>query len=118
MVINRGEILKNIQKQYSLREKNFGVGNTVKVFVKIIEGKRERIQIFEGIVIGIKGSGTEQTFKVRKMVGNIGVERTFPLQSRNIQKIEVVKEGRIRRAKLYFLRGRIGKASQLKSISN
>jgi len=118
VAINRGEILKSIQKQYSLREKNFGVGNTVKVFVKIIEGKRERIQVYEGVVLSMKGSGTEQTFKVRKMVGNIGVERTFPMQSRNIQKIEVIKEGRIRRAKLYFLRGRIGKAAQLKSVSN
>jgi len=116
--INRGEILKSIQKQYTIRERNFDVGNTVKVFVKIIEGKRERIQIFEGIVIAIKGSGTEQTFKVRKMVGNLGVERTFPLQSRNIQKIEVIKVGKVRRAKIYFLRGRIGKAAQLKVVKN
>lgn len=114
MAINTGEILKNIQKEYEVRKPEFEVGNTVKVFVKIVEGKRERIQVFQGIVIDIHGSSTEQMFKVRKMVGQLGVERTFPVNGRNIQKIEVIKKGRVRRAKLFFLRGRIGKAAQLR----
>lgn len=118
MGINAGEILGNIQKDFSVRDENFAVGNTVKVYVKIIEGKRERIQIFEGIVIDIHGSGTQRMFKVRKKVGQLGVERTFPLHSRVIQKIEVVKVGRIRRAKLFYLRDRIGKAAQLKAVQN
>ncbi len=116
MALNVGEILKDIQKGYEVRELDFQVGNTVKVHTKIVEGKRERIQIFEGIVIGIKGSGTELTFKVRKLVGSLGVERTFPLHSRLIQKIEVAKVGKKRRAKLYFLRERIGKSAQLKAV--
>jgi large subunit ribosomal protein L19 len=116
MGMNTGEILQTIQKDYSVRDLNFGIGNTVKVYVKIIEGKRERIQIFEGTVIDIHGSGTETMFKVRKMVGQVGVERTFPLHSRAIQKIEAGRKGRVRRGKLYFLRNRIGKAAQLKAV--
>lgn len=116
MGINAGEILKNIQEKYSVREQKFEVGDTVKVFIKIIEGKRERIQVFEGTVIDIHGSGTQKMFKVRKMVGQIGVERTFPLQSRAIQKIEVGRKGKVRRAKLFFLRNRIGKSAQLKAV--
>ena len=116
MAINTGKILNDLQKEYKVREENFEVGNTVKVYIKIVEGKRERIQVFQGIVIDIHGSGTQRMFKVRKMVGQIGVERTFPLHGRSIQKIEVVKVGRVRRAKLYFLRGRIGKSAQLKTV--
>ncbi|HOM37893.1 MAG TPA: 50S ribosomal protein L19 [Spirochaetota bacterium] len=115
-MINRGEVLAKIEKEYMTKDENFKVGNTVKVYVKIIEGKKERIQVFEGIVIDIHGSGLNRMFKVRKMVGQIGVERTFPLHSPSIQKIEVVKTGTVRRAKLFYLRGRIGKASQLKNV--
>ncbi|HCL57567.1 MAG TPA: 50S ribosomal protein L19 [Spirochaetia bacterium] len=116
MGINAGQLIHNIEEQYKIRDINFGIGNTVKVFTKIIEGKRERIQIFEGTVIAIQGKDSNKTFKVRKMVGNIGVERNFPLQSRNIQKIEVVKIGKVRRSKLYFLRDRIGKKTQLETV--
>lgn len=118
MSLNTGEIIHKIEQQYAIRDLNFEVGNTVKVYIKIIEGKRERIQVFEGTVIAIRGKMPNKTFKVRKMVGNIGVERTFPLQARTIQKIEVVKVGKARRAKLYYLRKRVGKATQLENINN
>lgn len=118
MGIDMGKILKEIGKEYEVREQNFEIGHTVKVFTKIVEGKRERIQIFEGTVIGIQGSGVEKSFKVRKMVGGLGVERTFPLQSRMIQKIEPGKKGKVRRAKLFYLRDRIGKKALLKPEKN
>ena len=114
--INYGEVIKGIEKSYQKRESNFEIGNTVKVYLKIVEGKRERTQIFEGIVIAERGRGLGKAFKVRKMVGNIGVERTFPLDCPSIQKIEVIKVGKVRRAKLFFLRKRIGKATQLDTI--
>ena len=86
----------------------FRVGDTVKVDVLIREGKRERIQVFEGIVISRKGAGISETFTVRKMSSGIGVERTFPVHSPKLDKIEVTKRGKARRAKLYFLRDKIG----------
>ncbi|MFH1783556.1 MAG: 50S ribosomal protein L19 [bacterium] len=89
-------------------------GDTVKVYAKIIEGENERTQIFEGIVIRKKGSGLNSTFTVRKMSYGIGVERTFPLSSPLIIKIEVVKKGKARRSRLYYLRDRKGKAAQVK----
>ena len=89
-------------------------GDTVRVHVKIVEGDKERIQVFEGIVIGIKGGGLRETFRVRKVSYGIGVERIFPLHSPRLDKIEIVKKGRVRRAKLYYLRDRKGKAAQIK----
>lgn len=115
MSMNIGEILSSVQKNYLIREKNFNVGSTVRVYFKIIEGKRERVQIFEGTVIDIHGSENQEMIKMRKLVGDIGVERTFALQSPNIQKIEFVKQGRARRAKLFYLRERVGKKAQLKN---
>ena len=96
----------------------FRVGDTVKVDVKIIEGKRERIQAFEGIVIAIKGSGVSKNFVVRKLSSGIGVERTFPFHSPKIDHIDIVRTGKVRRAKLYYLRGRTGKAAKLKEVIN
>lgn len=90
---------------------DFRPGDTVKVHAKIIEGTRERIQVFEGIVIARQGGGIGETFTVRKLSSGIGVERVFPLHSPNIDKIEVVKHGAVRRAKLYYLRDRTGKAA-------
>jgi len=90
------------------------VGNTVDVHVRIIEGEKERIQVFTGVVIAIKGSGINQVITVRRIVANEGVERVFPIHSPRIAKIEVVRQGHVRRAKLYFLRDRIGKARRLK----
>ena len=89
-------------------------GDTVRVHVKIVEGDKERIQVFEGVVIGIKGGGLRETFRVRKVSYGIGVESIFPLHSRRLDKIEIVKKGRVRRAKLYYLRDRKGKAAQIK----
>lgn len=92
----------------------FHVGDTVKVHVKVVEGKRERIQIFEGIVLKRQNGGSRETFTVRKISYGVGVERTFPLNSPRIDKIEVVRYGKVRRAKLYYLRDRVGKAVKVK----
>ena len=92
----------------------FNIGDTVKVHNKIKEGQRERIQIFEGIVIAKKNGGISETFTVRRVSYGVGVEKTFPLHSPNVAKVEVVREGKVRRAKLYYLRGRVGKAAKVK----
>jgi large subunit ribosomal protein L19 len=92
----------------------FRPGDTVKVHVKIIEGSRERIQVFEGLVIKRKGDGLRETFTVRRVSNGVGVERTFPLHSPRIDKIEVVRKGIVRRAKLYYLRDRYGKAARIR----
>jgi len=89
----------------------FHVGDTISVSVKVIEGDKERIQQYKGIVMGIKGSGVSKTFRVRKISNGIGVERIFPINSPKIAKIEVLKEGSVRRAKLYYLRNLTGKAA-------
>jgi large subunit ribosomal protein L19 len=91
----------------------FQIGDTVDVHVKIVEGEKERIQIFNGIVIGRRGSGLNESFTVRRLVGSEGVERVFPLHSPSLDKIEVKKSGKARRAKLYYLRDRVGKATRL-----
>ncbi|MDR1464379.1 MAG: 50S ribosomal protein L19 [Oscillospiraceae bacterium] len=90
------------------------IGSTVRVHVKIREGERERIQIFEGIVIARKGSGVSETFTVRRISYGVGVERVFPIHSPNVAKVELVRLGKVRRAKLYYLRGRVGKAAKVK----
>lgn len=90
---------------------DFHVGDTISVSVKVIEGDKERIQLFKGIVMGIKGGGISKTFRVRKISNGVGVERIFPMNSPRIAKIDIVKEGSIRRAKLYYLRGLTGKAA-------
>ena len=92
----------------------FRAGDTVKVHVNIIEGSRSRIQVFQGVVIGRSGEGVRETFTVRKVSFQVGVERTFPVHSPIIAKLEVVTRGDVRRAKLYYLRGRIGKAAKVK----
>jgi large subunit ribosomal protein L19 len=92
----------------------FGPGDTLKVHVRVVEGTRERVQIFQGVVIRIKGSGIRETFTVRKVSFGVGVERTFPMHSPIIAKIEVVTRGDVRRAKLYYLRDRVGKAAKVK----
>lgn len=89
----------------------FHVGDTINVSVTVIEGDKERVQIFKGIVMGIKGTGINKTFRVRKISNGVGVERIFPINSPRIAKIEIVKHGSVRRAKLYYLRGLTGKAA-------
>ena len=90
------------------------VGDTVKVHVKIREGEKERIQVFEGTIIARKGSGVSETFTVRRLSYGVGVERVFPLHSPNVAKVELVRHGRVRRSKLYYLRDRVGKAAKVK----
>ena len=95
---------------------NFRPGDTLKVHVKVIEGTRERIQLFEGVVIKRHGGGISETFTVRKISYGVGVERTFPFNSPKIDKIEVARRGKVRRAKLYYLRGLRGKAARIKKF--
>ncbi len=90
------------------------IGDTVKVHVKIREGDKERIQVFEGTVIARRGSGVSETFTVRRLSYGVGVERVFPLHSPNVAKVELVRHGRVRRSKLYYLRDRVGKAAKVK----
>ena len=111
------DIIKAIEaKQIKENAENFSIGDTVKVFFKIVEGTTERVQVFEGIVIAKNNSGVRKTFTVRKISYGIGVERIFPMHSPRIEKIEVVRRGRVRRAKLYYLRDRVGKAAKVKEL--
>lgn len=108
-------IIDEIEKEY-MKETvpQFSVGDTVKVYVKVKEGQRERVQVFEGTVIAKKNGGIRESFTVRRMSFGIGVERTFPLHSPRVDKVEVVRKGRVRRAKLYYLRALSGKAAKIK----
>ena len=103
-------------KQIKENAENFSVGDTIKVFFKIVEGTTERIQVFEGIVIAKNNSGIRRTFTVRKISYGVGVERIFPLHSPRIDHVEVVRRGKVRRAKLYYLRDRVGKAAKVKEL--
>lgn len=95
---------------------NINIGDVVKVHVKIREGERERIQIFEGTIIARKGSGVSETFTVRRVSYGVGVEKVFPVNSPNVAKVELVRSGRVRRSKLYYLRDRVGKAAKVKEL--
>lgn len=109
------DIIKKIQQENMKAEPpKFSVGDTVKVHIKIVEGKRERIQIFEGIVLKRQNGGVAETFTVRKISSGVGVEKTFPVHSPKIEKVDVVRRGKVRRAKLNYLRDRIGKAAKVK----
>lgn len=117
----RSELKMNIvqtitQEQLRKDLPNFRPGDTLKVHVKVIEGSRERIQLFEGVVIKRRGGGISETFTVRKISYGVGVERTFPLHSPKIDKIDVARRGKVRRAKLYYLRELRGKAARIKEI--
>ena len=104
------------QENFKAQVPAFNVGDTVKVSVKVIEGTRERIQAYEGVVIAKRGGGISETFTVRRISFGVGVERTFPLHSPKVADIKVVKKGAVRRAKLYYLRGLTGKAAKIKEI--
>lgn len=109
------DIIKEIEKEQIRKDlPNFFPGDTVRVHVKVVEGNRERIQTFEGIVIKRRGSGARETFTVRRVSYGVGTERTFPVHSPKIEKIEVAKRGKVRRAKLYYLRKLKGKAARIK----
>ena len=111
------DIIKNIEAaQLKEQAPEFRVGDTVKVYGKIKEGNRERIQIFEGTVLKRQGGGSRETFTVRKTSNGIGVEKTWPLHSPIVEKIEVTRRGKVRRAKLYYLRDRVGKKAKVKEL--
>ena len=107
--INQENVKQNIPE--------FNVGDTVKVMVKVIEGDRERLQAFEGIVIARKHGGISETFTVRRISFGVGVEKTFPIHSPKVADIQVVRRGKVRRAKLYYLRARTGKAAKVKEMA-
>ena len=111
------DIIREIEAE-QLKEavSEFNVGDTVKVYGKIKEGNRERIQVFEGTVIKKQGGSNRATFTVRKNSNGIGVEKTWPLHSPNVEKVEVVRQGKVRRAKLFYLRDRVGKKAKVKEI--
>ena len=112
--MNANEIIKNIEAEQLKPEiTEFHVGDTVRVHAKIKEGNRERIQVFEGTIIAIKHSGINKSVTVRRISYGVGVEKTFPVHSPNIAKFEVLRNGKVRRAKLYYLRGRVGKAAKV-----
>lgn len=107
-------LINAVEEGYRKKIPSFQVGDTVKVFVKVVEGDKERIQPFEGVVISRRGSSIRETFMVRKISFGVGVERVFPVHSPAIEKISVVRKGSVRRAKLYYLREKKGKASKIK----
>ena len=111
------DIIKNIESaQLKENAPQFNVGDTVKVYGKIKEGNRERIQVFEGTVLKKQGGSTRETYTVRKFSNGIGVEKTWPLHSPNVEKVEVVRKGKVRRAKLNYLRDRVGKKAKVKEL--
>ena len=111
------DLMRDLEKDYMKEEvTQFSPGDTVRVHFKVIEGTRERIQLFEGVVIKRSGSGLSKSFTVRRVSYGVGVERSFPLHSPKIEKIEVVRKGLVRRAKLYYLRKLRGKATRIKEL--
>ena len=111
------EIIKNIEvAQMKAEAPEFNVGDTVRVHGKIKEGNRERIQVFEGVVLKKQGGSNRETFTVRKNSNGIGVEKTWPLHSPNVERVEVIRRGKVRRAKLNYLRQRVGKAAKVKEL--
>jgi large subunit ribosomal protein L19 len=108
-------IIEDVEQSY-LRDDipDFSPGDTVKVHVRVVEGGRERIQVFEGVVIARSGAGVRETFTVRKVAFGVGVERIFPLHAPIVSAVEIVRRGAVRRAKLYYLRDRVGKATRIK----
>ncbi len=111
------DIIREIEQEQLKKEvAQFNVGDTVRVYGKIKEGNRERIQIFEGTVLKRQGGGNRETFTVRKSSGGVGVEKTWPLHSPNVERVEVVRRGKVRRAKLNYLRQRVGKKAKVKEL--
>lgn len=111
------EIIRSIEKaQLRTDLPAFGIGDTVRVFVKVVEGSRERLQAFEGVVIAMRNGGVRETFTVRRVSYGIGVERTFPMHSPRVDRVEIIRSGKVRRAKLYYLRNLQGKAAKLKEV--
>ncbi|MBN2654782.1 MAG: 50S ribosomal protein L19 [Nitrospirae bacterium] len=107
-------LIKAVEESFRKDVPDFGIGDTLKVFVKVVEGDKERLQPFEGFVIARKGSGVRETFTLRKISFGVGVERIFPVHSPSLDKIEVLKRGDVRRAKLYYIRDKKGKEARIK----
>ena len=107
-----------VNEQLKTEVPQFGIGDGVKVYVKIVEGEKERTQMFEGTVIARHGGGISETFTVRRVSYGVGVEKTFPIHSPNVEKVVVFREAKVRRAKLYYLRDRVGKAAKVKEKVN
>lgn len=115
--MNANEIIKSIEaEQLKAEVPEFFVGDTVRVSAKIKEGNRKRIQVFEGTVLKKQGGSNRETFTVRKFSNGVGVEKTWPLHSPNVEKVEIVRYGKVRRAKLYYLRDRVGKKAKVKEL--
>lgn len=110
------DIIKSIEEAQLKEVADFHVGDTVRVYAKVIEGSRERIQVYEGTVLKRQNGGARETFTVRKFSNGVGVEKTWPVHSPIIEKVEVVRRGKARRAKLFYLRDRIGKAAKVKEL--
>jgi len=111
------DLIKTIEEAQKKEDAlTFKVGDTVKVYFKIIEGKTERVQVYEGLVLVIKGEGVRKTFTVRKTSYGVGVERVFPVHSPRIQKVEVIRPGKVRRSKLYYIREKVGKGAKVKEL--
>ena len=113
------DLIKSITQDYERTDiPAFGIGDTVKVYIKVREGNKERIQVFEGYVLKKQNGGISETFTVRKLSSGVGVEKTFPVHSPRIEKVELVRKGDVRRAKLNYMRERTGKAARIKSLEN
>jgi large subunit ribosomal protein L19 len=110
-------LIKSVEEQYRKKITSFRVGDTIRTFVKVVEGDKERLQPFEGVVIARKGHGVNETFMVRKISFGVGVERIFPVHSPSVDKVEVLKRGEVSRAKLYYLRHKKGKDAKVKEKS-
>ena len=111
------EIIRSIeQKQLRTDLPKISIGDTVRVWVKVVEGSRERLQAFEGVVMAMRNGGVRETFTVRRVSYGIGVERTFPMHSPRVDHVEIIRSGKVRRAKLYYLRNLQGKAAKLKEV--
>ena len=103
-----------VNEQLKTEVPQFNIGDSVKVYIRITEGEKTRTQLFEGTVIAKHGGGISETFTVRRVASGVGVEKTFPVHSPNVEKVEVIRRGKVRRAKLYYLRDRVGKSSKVK----
>jgi large subunit ribosomal protein L19 len=114
---NKMDMIKELEKEQLKSDVTpFNVGDTIRVYAKVVEGTRERLQMFEGVVIKRQNGGIRETFTVRRIASGVGVERTWPLHSPRIDRIEVVRRGIVRRAKLFYLRDKVGKAAKVKEV--
>lgn len=110
------DLVQQVEAEQKRNEEDFRIGDTVKVYFQIVEGRTQRVQVYEGLVISKQNAGVRRSFTVRKISYGVGVERVFPLNSPRVQQVEVVRRGRVRRAKLYYIRDRVGKAAKVPEL--